>query len=591
MSNLNFEWSYYIVDEFIKNKIDTFCISPGSRSTPLTVAVAKHPKARSIVIHDERSAAFFALGYAKAKRKPIVLICTSGTALVNYFPALIDTYYDRLPLIVISADRPPELRMTGANQTIDQVNIFSNYVKWFMDIPCPSFDIPIAAILSIIDQAVSFSVGKQPGPVHLNMMFRKPLIADPLSLDRALMVIQKKVNASIPVQTTYDYPMQVSESNVIDKITDIVCNTDECLIIVGELQSCEESSAVESLLYCLNLSVITDIFSGLRLKKSLKNQIDYFDLISKKGIEKIFSKIKTVIHIGGKLVSDKLIKLLSKLKTVEYVQVSSDNICIDPERIVNWKINADVSLFCKDVLSRMRKLSIGSIDKPVNNVIAIQESINNNIDSNIKSSDNISEISAARLISKFLSLDNALFIGNSMPVRDMNCFAKRTACGTGEVNIAGKRGTSGIDGTVACAIGYAYGLNKPVTLVMGDVTLLHDLNSLSIIKNSHVKIILIVINNDGGGIFSFLPISKHKTVSDEYFGAPHELTFGHSAKMFNLTYFNPKTNAEFEEVYQGSLKLEKSVMIEIKTDRIKNVEEHGKINKIIKKAFEELIYE
>ena len=579
MSNLNFEWSYYIVDELIKNKVDTICISPGSRSTPLAVAAAKHPKANKIVIHDERSAAFFALGYAKATRKPIVLICTSGTALANYFPALIDAYYDRLSLIVISADRPPELRMTGANQTIDQVNIFSNYVKWFMDIPCPSSDIPIADILSIIDQAVSFSVGKQPGPVHLNMMFRKPLINDPLSLNRTLKLTQKKIDASISVQTTYDHPVQVPESNVIDKITDIVRNTDECLIIVGELQSYEENSAVESLINSLNLPVITDIFSGLRHKISVKNTIDYLELIPELEVEKIFKKIKTVIHIGGRLVSGKLIKLLSHLKTSEYVQVSSDNICVDPERIVNWKINTDISLFCKNVLSRMRKLSIGSIDKSTNDVITIQESIDNNIDSNIKSSDNISEISAARLISKFLSLDNALFIGNSMPVRDMNCFAKRTI-GTGEVNIAGKRGTSGIDGTVACAIGYAYGLKKPVTLVMGDVTLLHDLNALSIIKNSHVKIILIVINNNGGGIFSFLPISKHE-VFDEYFGAPHELTFDHSAKMFNLTYFNPKTNAEFEKVYQESLKLEKSVLIELKTDRIKNVEEHEKIKEYI----------
>ena len=173
--NINYLWTNLIVEEFIRNGVEYFCISPGSRSSPLAMAVAAYPKAKSFVHFDERGTAFHALGYASAAKKPCVLISTSGTAAANMFPAIIEASKKKVPLIVMTADRPPELRFTGGNQTIDQVKIFGDYVRWFFDLPCPTTDIKPEMILTTIDQAVSKSKGELKGPVHINCMFRDPL--------------------------------------------------------------------------------------------------------------------------------------------------------------------------------------------------------------------------------------------------------------------------------------------------------------------------------------------------------------------------------------------------------------------------------
>ncbi|NIR47646.1 2-succinyl-5-enolpyruvyl-6-hydroxy-3-cyclohexene-1-carboxylic-acid synthase, partial [candidate division KSB1 bacterium] len=174
-ANINALWGDLIVEELLRNDIDFFCISPGSRSTPLTVAVARKPRAKKQIMYDERSAAFFALGYVRATEKPAVLICTSGTAAANYYPAIIEAAMDYLPMIILSADRPPELRDTAANQTIRQPNLYSDYVKWKFDMPCPDLNIPPAMVLTTVDQLVYQSMRAPGGPVHLNCMFREPL--------------------------------------------------------------------------------------------------------------------------------------------------------------------------------------------------------------------------------------------------------------------------------------------------------------------------------------------------------------------------------------------------------------------------------
>ncbi|MCA9399406.1 MAG: 2-succinyl-5-enolpyruvyl-6-hydroxy-3-cyclohexene-1-carboxylic-acid synthase, partial [Candidatus Omnitrophica bacterium] len=174
-SNINTIWASLIIEELIRCGVDYFCISPGSRSTPLAVAVANHKKARSFIHFDERGSAFHALGYAAAAKKAACVITTSGTAVANLFPAVIETAKKKLPLIILTADRPPELRFTGANQTIDQVKIFGDYTNWFFDMPAPSTDCAPEFILTSIDQAVAKANGYPKGPVHLNCMFREPL--------------------------------------------------------------------------------------------------------------------------------------------------------------------------------------------------------------------------------------------------------------------------------------------------------------------------------------------------------------------------------------------------------------------------------
>ncbi|HLP60036.1 MAG TPA: 2-succinyl-5-enolpyruvyl-6-hydroxy-3-cyclohexene-1-carboxylic-acid synthase, partial [Candidatus Deferrimicrobium sp.] len=181
--NLNYIWSELIIEELIRNGVNLFCIAPGSRSAPLTVAAARHPKARTVIHYDERGLAFYALGYASVTRRPVALICTSGTAAANFFPAIIETSKKKLPLILLTADRPPELRETGALQTIDQIKMYGNYVRWFVDLPVPDPQIKPETLLTTIDQAVFRSQDPLPGPVHLNCMFREPLAPNATGFD------------------------------------------------------------------------------------------------------------------------------------------------------------------------------------------------------------------------------------------------------------------------------------------------------------------------------------------------------------------------------------------------------------------------
>ena len=174
-TDINFLWTNLMVEELLRSGIDMFCLSPGSRSAPLAVAIGQLGEEKVITHFDERGAAFHAIGYARATGKPAVVVCTSGTAAANYFPAIVEASNDNLPLIILTADRPPELRDTGANQTIDQTKLYGDYVRWQFDMPCPDEKISPEFVLTTIDQAVFRSCGNPSGPVHINCMFREPL--------------------------------------------------------------------------------------------------------------------------------------------------------------------------------------------------------------------------------------------------------------------------------------------------------------------------------------------------------------------------------------------------------------------------------
>jgi len=174
-ANINQLWANIIVEELVRHKINYFCISPGSRSTLLTIAAARHSKVKSKIIYDERGAAFHALGYARATKTPAVLICTSGTAVANYYPAIIEAFQENLPVIILSADRPPELQNRGANQAIDQKNIYGKYTKHNINFPCPSIEKSPVYVLQEINKAIQQSITIEAGPVHVNCMFREPL--------------------------------------------------------------------------------------------------------------------------------------------------------------------------------------------------------------------------------------------------------------------------------------------------------------------------------------------------------------------------------------------------------------------------------
>jgi 2-succinyl-5-enolpyruvyl-6-hydroxy-3-cyclohexene-1-carboxylate synthase len=578
--NINSFWGYLLIEELVRNDITCYCISPGSRSTPLTIAAAENRVAEKIICIDERAAAFYALGYARATGNPAAIICTSGTAAANYYPAIVEAKKSQIPLIILTADRPPELRDTGANQTIDQVKMYSNYLNWQTDLPCPDSHIPAKFVLSTIDQAVHQAKGTPAGPVHINCMFRKPL--EPSEQDFPEEYNDSILNweTSVNPYTKYHTGARQLQNPDIEEITRKINSSMNGLIVVGQLNHESEGNAVLELATKLRWPVFSDITSGIRNHSKLIPLVPYFDqlLLSDKAME-IF-KPEVILHFGRPLTSKRYLKTMEELSPPCYLHIHSGTERLDPAHLVSQGVYGNLEPICKQLMTNIKPHSNQTIENYVEETNNLIENI---LESYCSPEKEISEISLARLISHAQLEDQGLFLASSMPVRDFDMYAGSSLITS---DISSNRGVSGIDGTLATAIGYARGLKKRVTLVIGDLAMLHDLNSLSLVHESNYPLTIVVVNNGGGGIFSFLPVAGFKHVFEKYFATSHQYQFKHVSQMFDIDYESPSTNGEFVKLYKQSINSERSTIIEITPEREKNYNLHQDLQKKILTALE-----
>ena len=585
---MNQLWGYLIIEELVRNGINYFVISPGSRSTPITVAVAQHPQANKIVCIDERAAAFHAVGYARATGVPAVLICTSGTAAANYLPAVIEAAIDRIPLIILSADRPPELRQTGANQTIDQVNLYGNYPICQFDLPCPTVEINPIVVLTTIDLAVSHSQQSPGGVVHLNWMFREPLAPTdvPIEIPSSLMGWRKN---RVPY-TRYAQKITIPTADELESLIATIKSTTKGIIVVGKLKSAAEISAVVALVKQLNWAVFADIQSGLRLRTDLPNLIHYFDRLlltdaattaRHNSVE--LAQIETVIQIGTGIVSAPWLKWLQTHPPSNYIAITDRSDRYDPQHLVTLKLESDITYLCQQLCQQLTELPIFAW---VQQLRVDSDRIGLTI-ANFLKTPQLTEPLIARIISQLIPSQHGLWVGNSMPIRDLDMYG----VGIPEENtpsfnlrIGANRGTSGIEGSIAAATGFAVGLKSSVTAIVGDLSSLHDLNSLALLSKNSQPVIVVIINNDGGGIFSFLPIAQSTQIFDPYFGTPHGVDFADAAAMFKLDYYHPCTPDQLIDNYTQALATDRSAIIEVTTDRDENFQLHQALNGAIQQA-------
>jgi 2-succinyl-5-enolpyruvyl-6-hydroxy-3-cyclohexene-1-carboxylate synthase len=582
-SHINDLWGALVVEELVRTGVTCFVISPGSRSTPLVYAVSQNKRATpdkqaSPVLHfDERGAAFYALGHAKATGIPAVLICTSGTAAANYFPAVIEASADQVPLIILTADRPPELRGASANQTIDQVKLYGDYVRYQMDIPCPAENIPPEYILTTIDQAVYRSLRSPAGPVHLNFMFREPLA--PTGRKESFNNYLESIGGWLKSSSPYtEYALAYSElpEETLKKITVIINKSKSGIIIAGKSN---DSAQVLSLSQKIGWPLFPDIASDLRLGVKNPNVIPFYDqLLFSEKLQKL--QPETVLHFGSQPVSKRLLEFLEFARPKNYIRIAEHPKRHDPNHQVTLRIDSNISEFCKQIMDRPLKKSIGKQAeqfKHLSKVVAdtLREIIDTPPD------DLITEPAVSRIISKHISKDSALFLGSSLPVREMDMYAVSNGA---SVPVEYNRGASGIDGTIATAIGYANGLRRAVTLLIGDLAFLHDLNSLALVQRSKFPLTIVIINNDGGGIFSFLPVVEIGKAFEPYFGTPHGLSFEKSAEQFDIASHHPKSITAFTKTYAASQKKKSSTIIEVSTGRKANLELNKQISRTVKTA-------
>lgn len=574
--NMNDLWAFLIVEELIRNDVDYFCLSPGSRSAPLAVALAQNRRAKSFVHFDERGMAFHALGYVSATGKACALITTSGTAVGNLFPAVVEASKKKLPLILLTADRPPELRACGAHQTIDQVKIFGEYVRWHFDMPCPAADIPPSFVLTTIDQAVFRAQGELKGPVHVNCMFREPLFNG--REQACLFPTQLKCwqNTRAPYTSYFATPGNINE-DVANTVVREVRAIKRGIIVAGKLTGSQERESVLTLAEKLNWPVFPDVSSGLRLGCRHKNVIPYFDQILSVGTG--FKPVPTgVLHLGGRITSKRWYDYVEHVKPSHYIMVLNHPLRNDPLHGVTLRLQARVDDFCNALATKVTK---GRANLFLSSLQEWDEKIDKIVEKYLGKASQWGEAAAARLVTQYIPADSGLFLANSLSIREVDSYGDPKGKA---VVVGANRGASGIDGIVASACGFIVGLKKPVTLLIGDLALLHDLNSLAMLKNAPHPLVIVALNNDGGGIFHFLPVAQFKNGFEKFFGTPHGLTFEAAAQMFNLNYSRPSTKEEFVRTYKIALTSKSSTLIEVTSDRKQNAAVMKELQGMIRQA-------
>lgn len=574
-ARLNTLWGRLFVEELARCGVDFVCISPGSRSTPLTAAVAAGGRLESEIWLDERGAAFHALGQARATGRPAALICTSGTAVANCLPAVIEASQDRVPLLVVTADRPPESIDAGANQAIRQPGIFGDYLRWSFTLPAPDAKISGRLVLSTVDQACHRALGPPAGPVHINCMFREPLEPvgeEPWPEDLPL----RWRDGSGPL-TLYVRPEAAPDAAGLERIAATVAAARRGLVVIGSLPMARDRDAVAALADRIGWPVATDVRSGLRLGPGPADRVLFLDqLLLSPHVHSSFTP-DVVLHIGGQPISKRLAQSLAALPEATLISVQGHPFRDDPEHQVAIRVQADIGGFCallEPLVDPLVTHVAGAWGVPLREYSERAEACI----AAFAAAAPFGEIAAARIVSLEIPDGHGLFLGNSMPIRDMEMFA---AANGARAPVAANRGASGIDGIVSSAAGFARGLGRPATLMIGDLSLLHDLTALIQLRALPQPLIIVVINNNGGGIFHFLPIARHTNLLDPWFTAPHDVDFAGIQDLFGIPCHRPTTAAEFTAVYRAACASGSSAIIEVRTDRAENQAAHRALGEAI----------
>ncbi len=565
--NLNYLWAGLLVEELVRNNVGIFVIAPGSRSAPLAVSAFKNTNAEVVTHFDERGAAFFALGCGRMGR-PAAVICTSGTAVVNCWPAVAEAYYSSVPLLIVSADRPPELHGCAANQTMEQERIFGTHVRAHLELHCPDTSVPPEAILGRINAALAAGIGDQPGPVHINCMFREPLA--PTEVNEAwhasyLSKINHWQNGTAPFKRWEVAPKVIPPSQC-EALANMLASIERGLLVLGGMQGSREQEAALKLANKLGWPVVADITSGCRRRDVCPNILSHHDILLRSVKFREYLTPDCVLHLGDIVVSKQLQKHLRSLDT-PYIHLSPRTDNRDPLHRGGMRYVADITNVCHQleqaIVSRPATAFLGKC-------ISTEEMVRERSRRLIDGQPGLTELAAAQLVDDMLPSDMIVFLGNSMPIRDMDSIALNFRT----THVHANRGLSGIDGNIATAAGLKWSSRAGVVALIGDMTALHDINSLALLAKTPPPLILLIINNQGGGIFNFLPVAEHADVLNPCFVNSHPWKFDRVAAMFNLEYAHVSSKESFRGTLNQAIRKGTSLVLEIEVSSKQNIEVH-----------------
>lgn len=564
------------VAELVQSGLTDVVVSPGSRSTPMAMVMAEHPGLKLHIHVDERSAAFFALGIAKVTNKPVAILCTSGTAAANYFPAIVEARYSRVPLLVLTADRPHELREVGAPQAIDQIHLYGHHVKWFAEMALPDKNNEIIRYArTVCARATAIACQAPAGPVHLNFPFREPLIP---KLDGDLFQLDERPKGYVNVRNG---ELSISDEQLKEVVSKLDGN-EKGIIVCGNIADENFADAVTQLSEKLNFPIIADPLSQLRSgPHNLKNVIESYDTFLRNEDAKAYLKPDVVIRFGAMPISKALTIFLKENHNAEQYVIDGAGGWRDPAALSTEMIFCNETIFCEKLLNSI---------EPVSSIQYLEkwQEMNRLTKANMALMKDVTSLSEGRLfyhLADFLPEEATLFVGNSMPIRDLDSFFTNN---NKSIKVLANRGANGIDGTVSTALGAAL-YSKPLYLVLGDLTFFHDLNGLIAAKLYNIDIHIILINNNGGGIFSFLPQSQHPKNFELLFGTPLNIEFEHAVKMFNGNFTKINDWEHFDSVMKQIQKNSGIHVYEFTTNRDSNLKEHREFWSIVSREISNFV--
>jgi 2-succinyl-5-enolpyruvyl-6-hydroxy-3-cyclohexene-1-carboxylate synthase len=517
-----------LADELARAGVTDACISPGSRSTALVLALTRTPGLRPWVITDERSAAFFALGMAREQRRPVALLCTSGTAAANYLPAIVEASLSRIPLIVLTADRPPELRDVHAAQTIDQVRLFGSHVRFSVDAATPD-DTDLDPYFRMLGCRAAAIARESAGPVHVNVPMREPLIdvgeeSAELAGDASVRADGNAGRAGEDAwpsrpRTIVHAAETLPPAAVLRELATALGGCERGLIVCGPGMAADDAKGdVTRLAAHLGWPILADPLSGLRFGDHERAcVIDAYDVLLRDGDFARTHAPATILQLGMPPVSAALARFLAAGRG-RHVLVAPPAEWPDPLHRATDVVRATPGAFCAAITDRIVRAAGASPWLASWTEAATR--VRSALDRLLAEHDLTFEGAILARLQPLLPADTALHVGNSLPVRALDTFV---GGGAKPLALFCNRGANGIDGVTSAALGAAAARTQPTALVTGDLSFLHDLGALQIAARHRLNLLVVVVNNDGGGIFSFLPQAELGERFESLFATPHGL--------------------------------------------------------------------
>ncbi|MFC4075925.1 2-succinyl-5-enolpyruvyl-6-hydroxy-3-cyclohexene-1-carboxylic-acid synthase [Salinithrix halophila] len=562
------------VDELVKGGLTQAVISPGSRSTPLAMVMVAHPDLTVRMHVDERSAGFFALGLAKTTGKPTALLCTSGTAAANYAPAVVEARLARVPLVVLTSDRPHELRDVGAPQAIDQLGMYGSHAKWFAEMALPESSEPMLRyVRTMAARAVgTASVGPK-GPVHLNFPFREPLVPD---LQTPSLFKGGRRSGETGPYVTVSEGRRKPDGAEVDRLAAAFAGVERGLIVCGPQEDPSLGGALHRLAESLSWPVLADPLSQLRRGPHAADWIlDSYDAFLRHPIVKEKAAPEAVIRFGAMPVSKPWMLFMKERPDCRQVVVDPDGGWREPTLSATEMIYADPALFAEELAGRVESLAPIRTGRWANAWRELDARTRKEMDAASRKVQGLFEGRVFTELAETMPEGSLLFAGNSMPIRDMDSFFLK---GRQSVRTMANRGANGIDGVVSTALGAAAHHPRTV-LVLGDLSFYHDLNGLLAAKMHRLDLTIIVVNNDGGGIFSFLPQAAEldKENFETLFGTPVDLDYAHAVHMYGGAFTRVASWEAFRSAFREGMEGEGLHVIEVPTSRNENAALHRQI--------------